>query len=222
MNAKIRTYITRAFEDVPKTKKSIEMQEELISNLNEKFSDQVASGKTEDEAYTMVIAGIGDLSELTEGLIERHVLSAPNQQQRQRNALFITIAVMLYIMSPMMVIFCAEILKADVLGVILMFTLIAIATGLLVYNFNSRPKYIKESETMIEEFKEWKSAKDKNKSLFDALNSAFWLIVVAVYLYISIMYGWWLFSWIIFIIASAVKNIFKAIYDLMRYSNEGK
>ncbi|MEI7668422.1 MAG: permease prefix domain 1-containing protein [Erysipelotrichaceae bacterium] len=222
MNAKIRTYITRAFEDVPKTKKSIEMQEELISNLNEKFNDQVASGKTEDEAYTMVIAGIGDLSELTEGLIERHVLSAPNQQQRQKNALFITIAVMLYIMSPMMVVFCAEILKAEVLGIVLMFTLIAIATGLLVYNFNSRPKYIKESETMIEEFKEWKSAKDKNKSLFDALNSAFWLIIVAAYLYISIMYGWWLFSWIIFIIASAVKNIFKAIYDLVRYSNESK
>jgi len=220
MNAKIRTYITRAFEDVPKTKKSIEMQEELITNLNEKYDDQIAAGKTEDEAYTSVISGIGDLSELTEGLIERHVLSAPSPQQRKSSALFITIAVMLYIMSPMMVVLFAEIFKAEVLGIILMFTLIAAATGLLVYNFNSRPKYIKESDTMIEEFKEWKSAKDKNKSLFDALNSAYGLMVVVVYLYISITYGWWVFSWIIFIIASAIKNIIKAIYDLVRYSNE--
>ena len=220
MNAKIRTYISRAFEDVPKTKKSIEMQQELITNLNEKYDDQIAAGKTEDEAFTLVVSGIGDLSELTEGLIERHVLSAPSLQQRKSSALFITIAVMLYIMSPMMVIIWSELFNKEVIGVILMFTLIAIATGLLVYNFNSRPKYIKESETMIEEFKEWKSAKDKNKSLFDALNSAFMLGVLIIYLYVSITYGWWLFSWIIFIIASAIKNIFKAIYDLVRYSNE--
>lgn len=220
MIAKIRAYITRAFDDVPKTKKSVDMQEELISNLVEKFNDQLRLGKSEEEAYTAVIASIGDLSELTEGLKERHVLSAPTAQQRKTSALFISSAVMLYIMSPMVLIFSAEILKEEVFGLLGMFTLIAIATGLLVFHFASRPKYIKEDETMIEEFKEWKASKDKNKAMFDALSSAFWLIIVAIYFYVNFMYGWWAFSWILFIIGAAIQNILKAFYNLSRDSHE--
>ena len=37
MIQKLRAYINRSFENVPKTKKSIEMQEELIANLIEKY-----------------------------------------------------------------------------------------------------------------------------------------------------------------------------------------
>jgi uncharacterized membrane protein len=220
MITKIRNYITKAFEDVPKTKKSIDMQEELISNLIKKFNDQLKAGKSEEEAYTAVIAGIGDLSELTEGLKERHVLSVPTAQQRKTSALFISTAVMIYILSPMALIFCSQVLKQEVLGLMTMFALIAIATGLLVFHFISRPKYNKEDETMIEEFKEWKASRDKNKPLFDALNASFWLIIVALYFYVNFIYGWWSFSWIIFILGAAIQNILKAIFELSRGSNE--
>ena len=220
MITKIRAYINRAFEDVPKTKKSTEMQEELISNLIEKFNDQLRSGKNEEEAYTAVIAGIGDLSELTESLKERNVLSAPSAKERKTSAAFIASAVMLYIMSPMALIFSSEVLNEEVLGLLAMFAMIAIATGLLVFHFNSKPKYIKEDETMIEDFKEWKASKDKNKSIYDAFNSAFWLIVVALYFYMSFTYDWWSFSWIIFIIAAAISNIAKAFFNLSRIDHE--
>lgn len=216
MIAKIRAYITRAFEDVPRTKKSMEMQEELISNLIEKFNDQLKLGKTEEEAYTNVIAGIGDLSELTEGLRERHVLSGPTPAERKRTALIISISVMLYILSPIVLIVFVETLGQETLGLAMMFATIAIATGLIVYNQASKPKYIAEEETMVEEFKEWKSARQKNKSLYDSLSSAFWLIVVAIYLYVSYTYMSWYYSWIIFIIAAAIQNIFKALFEMRR------
>jgi len=220
MITKIRAYITRAFEDVPKTKKSIELQEELISNLIEKFNDQLKTGKTEEEAYATVMAGIGDLSELTEGLKERHVLSAPSAQDRKTSATFVAIAVMIYIMSPMALIFSAEVLKAQTLGLVSMFAMIAIATGLLVFHFSSKPKYIKEDETLIEEFKEWKASKDKNKAAYDAFNSAFWLIILVIYFYVNFMYHWWTFSWIIFIIGAAIKNIVRAFFNLRGSDNE--
>ncbi len=220
MITKIRNYITKAFEDVPKTKKSIDMQEELISNLIEKFNDQLKAGKSEEEAYTAVIAGIGDLSELTEGLKERHVLSVPTAQQRKTSALFISTAVMIYILSPMALIFSSQVLKQEVLGLMTMFAMIAIATGLLVFHFISRPKYNREDETMIEEFKEWKASRDKNKALFDALSASFWLIIVALYFYVNFTYAWWSFSWIIFILGAAIQNILKAIFELSRGSNE--
>jgi hypothetical protein len=220
MIAKIRTTITRAFDDVPKTKKSAELQEELISNLIEKFNDQLKAGKTEDEAYATVIAGIGDLSELTESLKEHHVLSAPSAKERQKSALFVSIAVGLYILSPMALIVTSEVFNAEVLGLVMMFTFIALATALLIYNQASKPKYVKEDETMVEEFKEWKAAKDKDKALFGALSSAFWLIIVAIYLFVNFMYGWWPFSWIIFIVAAAIQNIARALYTLTRHERD--
>jgi len=219
MIAKIRAYITRAFDNVPRTKKSMEMQEELISNLVEKFNDQLKLGKSEEEAYTIVIAGIGDLSELTEGMRERHVLSGPTPTERKRTALLISIAVMTYILSPIVLIVFAENLHQEVLGLGLMLVMIAIATGFIVYNQASKPKYIREEETMIEEFKEWKSARQKNKQVYEAFSSAFWLIVVAIYLYTSFTYMNWSYSWIIFIIAAAVQNIIKAMLE-MRNRND--
>lgn len=219
MIAKIRAYITRAFEDVPRTKKSMEMQEELISNLVEKFNDQLKLGKTEEEAYNIVIAGIGDLSELTEGMRERHVLSGPTPIERKRTALLISIAVMTYILSPIVLIVFAVNFQQEITGLGLMLGMIAIATGLIVYNQASKPKYVREEETMIEEFKEWKSARQKNKQVYEAFSSAFWLIVVAIYLYSSFTYMNWSYSWIIFIIAAAVQNIIKALLE-MRNRND--
>lgn len=214
MISKIRQYITRAFQDVPKTKKSVEMQEELISNLIEKYNDQLAQNKTEEEAYNTVIAGIGDLSELTESLKERHVLSAISPEERRRSARNIAFAVMLFILSPMALIISAEILNQEIVGLALMFMFIACGTGILIYTQASKPKYLKEEETMIEEFKEWKSKKNRDKGLFEALSSAYWLIVVATYLYISFTYFNWHYSWIIFLIAAAVYNIFKAVVEM--------
>ncbi|PKM86451.1 MAG: hypothetical protein CVU85_07895 [Firmicutes bacterium HGW-Firmicutes-10] len=211
MIAKIRNYIQRAFEDVPKTKKSTELQEELISNLVEKFNDQLKLGKTEEEAYQTVIAGIGDLSELTEGLRERHVLSVITPAERKKSALLVAIAVGLFIISPMMVVIFSE-FGLSTLGIAMMFTCIATGVGLLIYNGASKPKYIREEETLVEEFKEWKSKNSKNRALYGALGAAYWLIVVAIYLFVSFNFSAFHYSWIIFIIAAAVYNIIKALY----------
>src|SRR5450756_165050 len=86
MVARIRTYIERAFADAPKSKKSTELQEEIISNMIEKYNDQLKLGKTEEEAYTAVIAGLGDIGELVDGLRDRQVLSQPTAEERKKSA----------------------------------------------------------------------------------------------------------------------------------------
>lgn len=219
MVAKIRNYIQRAFDDVPKTKKAMELQEELIANCLEKFNDQLRFGKSEEEAYTAVISGIGDLSELTEGLKERHTLSVETPEQRKKSAVLVATAVMLYILSPMMVVFFSEVVNQSVIGVLMMFTFVAIATGLLVYNAMTKSRYLREEETLVEEFKEWKSAKAKDRAIFETVSSAYWLIVVGIYLFISFTTLAWHYTWIIFIIAAAIGNIVKAIL-LWRQSDE--
>lgn len=217
MMSKIRSYINTAFADVPKTKKALELQEELIANLMEKYNDQLAQGKSEEEAYTSVIANIGDLSELTEGMRERHVLSPENPIERKKSAMRIAVAVMLFILSPMAIVVSAEIFGQEIIGVLLMFIFIAAGTGILIYNAASKPRYAKEEESMIEEFKEFKAAKNKDKAWFDSLMSAFWMITVAFYLYFSFTTGSWAFSWIIFIVAAAIQNILKAFYAMRQH-----
>lgn len=216
MITKIRAYINQAFADVPKTKKSVELQEELIANLMEKFNDQLKEGKSEEEAYTAVIANIGDLSELTEGLRERHVLSPEQPADRKKSALRIAVAVMLFILSPMVLITMEEVFRQDVLGLAGMFLFIAAGTGILIYNAASKPRYLKEEESLIEEFKEFKAAKAKDKAVLESFSAALWLIILALYFYFSFTYGAWAYSWIIFIIGAALQNLIKALYDLRK------
>ena len=73
---KIRAYIEHEFADVPESKKVIELKEELIANLIEKYNEQLLHGKTEEEAYNAVIAGLGDLSELVDSVRPRDVQGA--------------------------------------------------------------------------------------------------------------------------------------------------
>jgi len=217
MVARIRTYIERAFADAPKSKKSTELQEELISNMIEKYNDQLKLGKTEEEAYTAVIAGLGDIGELVDGLRDRQVLSQPTAEERKKSALLIAVAVGLFILSPVLLIVFA-VMAQPIVGVSLMLVMIAIGTGLLIYNAESKPAYVKEEETLVEEFKEWKTGRSREKSITDSFFAGFSLIVVAIYLLVSFRYGIWAYSWIIFIIAAAIRNIAMAVIRM----REGK
>lgn len=211
MISRIRSYIERAFEEVPKSKKSTELQEELISNMIEKYNDQLKLGRTEEEAYTTVIAGLGDIGELADGLRERQVLSQPTAAERRKSALLVAIAVSIYILSPVVLIAFAAGLHMEIAGVSLMLVLVAVATGLLVYNGASKPSYAREEETYVEEFKEWKTGRSREKSITNSFFAGFSLIVVAIYLIVSFSYGAWAYSWIIFIVAAAMRNIAMAV-----------
>ncbi len=218
MVAKIRAYIERAFADAPRTRKSVELQEELISNMLEKFNDLLREGKTEEEAYNAVIAGMGDIEELVDGLRERQTLHHPTPEERRRSALLVSVAVGLYILGPVALIGLSA-LRNPILGLCIMLTLVAAATGLLVYNAAVRPKYAREEETFVEEFKEWKSGREREKGIINSFSAAFSLIVVAIYLWVSFQYQIWSYSWIIFIVAAAIRNIAMAVYRMREGKN---
>lgn len=64
MTVNIRAYIEGAFADLPQTQAVNELKEELCSNMIDKYNDLVNGGMTPQEAYHVVIDGIGDLNEL--------------------------------------------------------------------------------------------------------------------------------------------------------------
>lgn len=63
--------------------------------------------------------------------------------------------------------------------------LIAGATGLLIYNNMKRTQYLKQDDTLAEDFKEWKSTANKSRRIRKIIESAILAIIIAIYLLIS-------------------------------------
>ena len=207
MNEKLRRYIDDLFANAPSTVRAVELKEELYQNLTDKYNDLIAEGKSEESAFNIAIASIGDVDSLISGLTgEKRVIG---EKARKRSALLTAIAISLYILSPVSVI-----LLQDEIGVMVLFLFVAVATGLLIYNGVTHERYVKTDDTMVEDFKEWKqNSKQKNKAV-EAIVGSFWLIAVCVYIVVSFMTGAWHITWIIFLIAAAIASMIRGLFML--------
>jgi hypothetical protein len=213
MIQKIRIYVNELFADAPQTKKAADLKEEVCSNLIDKFVDLTGRGMPEEEAYHAAIASIGDIDELKKMIRQDE---AEDPQSRQRNALFVSVAVGLYIISVVPLILAEAVGYDEIFGLVALFIISAFATGLLIYNSMTRPKYHRMDDTMVEEFKEWKQQREKSGSLFGAISGALWMTVIALYFIISFGFSIWHVSWIIFLIGAAVQQIIRAVMQLNR------
>jgi len=214
MSDKIRAYIEDAFADVPESRKSRELKDELYANLILKYKDQMEAGKGEDESVRIALSSIGDINELVESVKVPSPLRPVSEAERRRGAFLVATAVMMYILSVLPVIGLSVLGFDSGAGVILMFLMIAGATGIIIYHNMSKPVYQRTSDTVVEDFKEWSGTAKRRHSAYKSIWAAFWSMVVALYLILSFLTGQWHITWIIFIIAAAVQNIIKGVVGL--------
>lgn len=216
MNNKIRNKVELLFEEAPKTKKAVELKEELIVNLTEKYDDLVEMGKSPEEAYNCVIASIGDVDELIRGLKQNDVLSIEREEKdRKQTAVVVSGAVGAYILSVILLITLTAVFNVDgVIATMAFLLIVGAATCVLIYHFMSKPSYIKADETLVEEFKEWKQGRNQKSQLCKSLISIMWTLITAIYLLISFTFNIWAYSWIIFILGAVIEQIIKLIFDM--------
>ncbi len=215
MNERLKTHVDSLFAGAPQTQKVLELKEELLANLNSKYDDLLAKGLAPDDAYRAVIAGIGDTSELV-GQIQNESAFNNNfpANAKKKSALLVSIAVGLYIFSPFSVMLLSGTPDGMRYGPIIMFFLIAVATSLLIFNSMTTPRYIKKDETIVEEFKLWKSDTSKRRHLRCSVSAVLWPLIVVIYFLISIFFHAWAFSWIIFIIGFVCEGVVSLFFDL--------
>ncbi|QCH43722.1 permease prefix domain 1-containing protein [Clostridium sp. AWRP] len=216
MHERLRKSVEELFENAPKTHRATELKEELLANLTDKYDDLVSSGKDEEEAFKIAISSIGDVDELLEGIKDKNMFDYNEEQKyRRKNALVLSVSVGLYIMSIVVLMLLNEVFMVnEVVSVSVMFTIDAIATCLIVYNHASKPKYVKGDDTIVEEFKQWKSSNDSQMEIIKSIKSIAWLIIVALYFILSFVFGAWAYSWVIFIIGAAVEKIITLSFKL--------
>lgn len=210
---KLREYVDNLFKDAPQTKQTVEIKEEILQNTIDRYNDILNEGKSEQAAYNIAVAGIGDIDMLISSLMAPKSMSGYTKEEiendRRRNALMLSVSVALYILCVI-----PPIIFEETLGVILMFVMIAVATGLLIYRSNTKLRYDKSDETVVEDFKRWNHRRKEDNDLFGAVRSAIWAVTLILYFVISFATGAWYITWLIFIIGSAVSNIVRACFDL--------
>lgn len=207
---KIEDYINDLFKEVPKTRKSEELKEELRADLEEKYKDLLNNGTSEKEAYQEVIRGIGDVDELLEEL--KTPMTKDLLETRKKTAFVVSVCVGLYILSLISVIVVEELLELpDTISAISFFGIAGIATCILVYHFMSIPKYQKNDDTFVEVRKEKRMIKDKNRQLLQALDTIVWLLILIVYFLISFLFNCWYISWILFLVGPLVTTMIHLI-----------
>ena len=122
----------------------------------------------------------------------------------------IAVAVMLYIFAIIAVVVCAAQFGQPILGVAIFFTLIAVATGILIYNGIYYSKESKDEKTV------------KDNTILKQITSIVGLIGVIVYLLVSFTTMAWNITWIIFIVVGLVNQIIKLIYTVKNDEGSAK
>ena len=64
MKEKIRAFMDDLLKDVTKTRKVLELKEELIGNMEERYDDLIRQGYREEDAYQCALDSVGDVREL--------------------------------------------------------------------------------------------------------------------------------------------------------------
>ncbi len=215
MKERIRRYIESVFDQAPKTKQAMELKEEILQNILDKYDDLIAEGVSEEVAYNNAIASIGNVDELFDTLQmqmdEFYQYPAYElDKRRQRSAAIIALAVMMYIVSFIPVILFDD----SPIAICMMFLIIALATGMIIYDQKTKIRHPKLD--MMQEYEAWQEKHDDTKKLRRAITSCMWLIITAFYFWISFTTGSWHITWITFLIGSAIEEMIKALFDLVR------
>lgn len=216
MDDKLRRYIDGLFKDVPQSKSMVELKEEMLQNLLEKYQDLMTEGKTEDAAFNIAIAGIGDVSSLIGDLNQNSITQVDRTAERQKTAALTSLAVMLYILSIVPLLFFVQGTVSLFNGVIGFFVVISVATGILIYNGMTKSKNYRSEGTMVEEFKEWQTSKSNRTLARVSVSIALWSILLALYFIISFSTFAWYVTWVIFVIGIAIEALINIFFIMKK------
>jgi len=221
MQDKLRGYVESLFEETTPTKISVELKEEMIQNLQDRYNDLISEGKTNEAAYNIAVAGIGDISELLNDLEPNNnqptLTYAEVEAAKKKSAMLTAVAVMMYILSivPLVVMEMLYLPNHEVIGIPVLLIMVAGATGLLIYNSMTKPSKNKQ-DSMVGEFREWQSDNKERKQMRKAISSALWSIVVVVYLIVSFWTFAWHITWIIFIIGCVIESLINIFFQIKK------
>ena len=154
MREQLKQYVDLLFAGTPDSE---DMQQEILQNTLDRYDDLVSQGKSPEAAYRLAISGIGDINEVLGSdpspaaeaeNVDFRVRPLPSAKKKTMHA----VAIGMYICCVLPVIALGNV-GNGILGVCLMFLLIAAATVLMVMASDSE-KEQKEENTAKQTFQQ--------------------------------------------------------------------
>jgi hypothetical protein len=194
----IKNYLDNMFAGLPKTVQMADLKNNILSNMEDKYNELKAAGKSENEAIGIVISEFGNIEELTSELgihKETENDSRPVVSQEETTAylsekkimgLKIGFGVILCILAPASLILVNQLMDdgyigarfsentRGVIGLIPLFLLVAAAVGLFIYSGLKFEKY----KYMEEGVQLPVSVKQKLQQLYDGFAPTFNLTLI--------------------------------------------
>ena len=210
MRDKLKTYIDYLFAGAPQTAATAETKAEILQNTLDKYDDLIAEGKTPEAAYSLAVSGIGDLGDfLTRGVRTE----APSRTATTHSAYPSWLSSLLLSVSIMLYICCViPVIVAEDHGVVGMFAMIAIATGLIVFRATIlRSGSQKQGNRQI---RQEELSDDPSVKLRKSINGLITTLTLVLYFVISFATMAWYITWVIFPLSAAIQNVIKACFEL--------
>lgn len=185
--------------------------------MSDRFEDYIKDGKTENQAYSLVVSSLGDIDEMLAGVIPDEEIIKQSNYFRRRNAKYTDIGVAMYFIGDAFLIglgglgiFLGQYLYGLV-GLIILLIISAVVTGIIIYTNLSTPLEYKDYN--MKNKKEIQNMNSKHSRLLNNILTVYWIIISAIYLVISFITGLWIITWIIMVVASAFHFIIKMIFE---------
>lgn len=229
MKERLRAFMDEILKDIPKSRKVLELKEELIGNMEERYDDLIRQGYREEDAYQCALDSVGDVRELFQEFLEpgNETAEKGDFETRRKWSLLNAVSVSLYIMgfAVWMIIVAIGYSVSPtgevgtvygLSGFILMLIFTAVATGMRVYGsslYGKYQKYEKKDDTIVEEFKAWKSGSDRSREMRKAIDSVIWLLATIIYFVVCFGTMAWYITWIIWLIAPCIQTIIHLLMD---------
>lgn len=224
MKEKISQHFNMLFEEAPKTRKALDLKQEMLQNALDKYEDLLSEGYAEEDAYRNVVDSIGDVTELFVEVQDKNLLVL-SERDRKKKALITAIAVGLYILAGGVFFFFAAVSEMaggmapdlSTFGLAITVLICIAPTIMLVYAANMYPGYTPKPEPdMVEQYKEERHRDNKSKGVRAAVSSLIWTLALTVYFLVSFLTGAWHLTWIIFLIAGCVESIAALAFSLRK------
>lgn len=207
MREQLIQYVKLLFAGTPN---SYDMQQEILQNTLDKYDDLISQGKTPEAAYRLAISGIGDISEILGSdpapTTPPATSLSPQPEQTNKKKWMRAVAIGMYICCVIPLFIFGNI-GNGVLGLCLMFVMIAAATVLIIMASNG-------SKDDDDEEKKESDRYQQKHPLYKTYKSISGWLTLGIYLVVSFATGAWYITWLIFPISACIDSVIKAILDL--------
>lgn len=210
MDRRIKNYVDTLFIDVPKTKKSNKIKNDLIKSMMDRSKDYLKDGCTTSQAYRMTIASFADVDDLIEeaqipddNIVQTYENIYPDNYKRRTRQLSI-ISISLFILSPVILVLTAFI-DLFLVGFFVVPFIAIISCSLSIYIGSLK------SHTEDNEFSQFIEGTKKSNKIAIVFTS---IVVTALYVVIGLFTEIWHPTWIIFFIVPIAREIFHTLTEI--------